>query len=261
MYTVPQNALVNQGTIVWVESIASPDGATHGLDGPSRAVGITHTMDASGFESNSASPGSIMDSAGNVYVNSTTAGQVFIPATWTDPNGNQINISPSLITDTLGRQISVAGGPDSGWGWISPWGYGSANLYSQNSGQTSAPGSVTATTGCPSGSVSARAWTVPAYNNGSSSTATYTFCYGQYTISSSFGVSWITDESTTNRFINAVLLPNGTEWTFSYDAYGDLAKVTLPTGGYVAYGWAIGTACASGGLYLTFPPDSAHSRV
>lgn len=40
-------------------------------------------------------------------------------------------------------------------------------------------------------------------------------------------------------------LPNGTQWTFSYNQYGDLQSLTYPTGATVTYGWTNGGGCGN----------------
>src|SRR6266853_1240405 len=37
--------------------------------------------------------------------------------------------------------------------------------------------------------------------------------------------------------ISAVILADGTKWTFTYDGYGEVTNVTLPTGGSISYTW------------------------
>ncbi len=43
------------------------------------------------------------------------------------------------------------------------------------------------------------------------------------------------------QVIRSVVLPNGKSYTFSYNPYGELARVVLPTGGAIEYDWAAGT--------------------
>ncbi len=38
-----------------------------------------------------------------------------------------------------------------------------------------------------------------------------------------------------------MVLPNGTQWTFNYDSYGNITSVGLPTGGSISYTWTTNT--------------------
>jgi RHS repeat-associated protein len=37
--------------------------------------------------------------------------------------------------------------------------------------------------------------------------------------------------------VSAVILADGTKWTFTYDGYGEITRVTLPSGGSISYTW------------------------
>lgn len=50
------------------------------------------------------------------------------------------------------------------------------------------------------------------------------------------------------RVVCEVELPNGTAYDFAYNAYGELARVTLPTGGRFEYEWGSGVAGSPQGL-------------
>ncbi|HEX9928866.1 MAG TPA: hypothetical protein VGB02_10050, partial [Pyrinomonadaceae bacterium] len=49
---------------------------------------------------------------------------------------------------------------------------------------------------------------------------------------------------------NAVKLPNGKQYQFSYNSYGELARVVLPTGGAIEYDWQAGDSAtvSAGGM-------------
>src|SRR5262249_50898641 len=106
------------------------------------------------------------------------------------------------------------------------------------------PGQASTTTSCPSGTASALAWNLPAFNSG---TAVVKFCYADYTAQTSFNIPGIVEGSGTYRLLKAVVLPNLTMWQFTYNSYLDLTSVTFPTGGYINYSWING----SGGLNRT----------
>jgi YD repeat-containing protein len=170
---------------------------------------------------------------GNLY-NTVSSSET----TETDPNGNQIITSSSGWTDSIGRALP---GSQSGPG----------AEY-----QTTAPGitvpGVPLAQGnignCPAGTTAARQWVVPAHN---SSTETYYLCYTNFSYqtafdlgtvlsSTSYGVS---ETSSTSQgyspalLLSAVVLPNLTSYTFSYDQYLSLNYVSLPTGGSISYTW------------------------
>jgi len=135
-----------------------------------------------------------------------------------DPNGNKITTSTTGWTDTLGRFLPGSTPTDGSYGLNHP------GLL---------PGAASTTTGCPTGTATARSWTVPAPNG----TATIKFCWKTYSLSTNFGVSGIGEGSTTDKLMNAVILPDGTKWLFDYNSYGDLSSITLPTGGTISYTW------------------------
>ncbi len=63
-----------------------------------------------------------------------------------------------------------------------------------------------------------------------------------------------------------VELPNGTKYDFWYNAYGELTRVQLPTGGLIEYTWASGTENPSGLYYVPaawewIPDYAIHRRV
>ncbi|MBI4905285.1 MAG: RHS repeat-associated core domain-containing protein [Acidobacteria bacterium] len=51
------------------------------------------------------------------------------------------------------------------------------------------------------------------------------------------------------KVIQEIELPNGQKYIFRYNQYGELAKATLPTGGYVEYDWGAGSQADADGLY------------
>ncbi|MGA8221584.1 MAG: hypothetical protein WB780_08005 [Candidatus Acidiferrales bacterium] len=139
-------------------------------------------------------------------------------ATATDPNGNQISVSSTgVFTDTLGTTALTVSG----------------------SGTSTSP-------------------LVFAYTPPAGGTAEYTMKYTAYTILTNFGCSGIGEYSATGvPLVSAIELPDGTEYTFTYEATpshsgdvtGRLASVTLPTGGTISYaysGGSNGIVCADG---------------
>jgi len=62
-------------------------------------------------------------------------------------------------------------------------------------------------------------------------------CYKQYSAKSSFNNA-IDDGHSDFVSIAFVTLPNGTSWQFSYNTWGDISSITLPTGAVISYEWA-----------------------
>jgi RHS repeat-associated protein len=68
------------------------------------------------------------------------------------------------------------------------------------------------------------------------------------------------------RVVAWVELPNGTRYDFRYNAYGELTKVQLPTGGIIEYTWASGTGDPGGvhdvnAAWEWIPDFAIHRRV
>jgi RHS repeat-associated protein len=150
-----------------------------------------------------------LDNDGVQYTAPTT---VTGPGNVIDPNGNEITYGANGWTDTLGRVLP---------------GY-------PTSGATTAPGVSSSTTNCPSGTVSALQWNVPATNG---TTVPYKFCYANFNYQTHFGYSGVNEASGTSTLISAIVLPNLTTWIFNYDSYLNISLVIFPTGGYTSYTW------------------------
>ncbi len=124
-------------------------------------------------------------------------------------------VTSANYTDTLGRVIQVP---------------------------TAAP-STTDYTGCTGTRPisSAKVWTVP---GPAGTSRTFKLCYVSIAIQTNFGTG-VNEVSGTGTFLQSVVLPNGTTWTFEYDSrapsdpttvnYADLTKITFPTGGFISY--------------------------
>jgi RHS repeat-associated protein len=75
----------------------------------------------------------------------------------------------------------------------------------------------------------------PINNNGKR--VRYTVTTAPIQISTSFQQSGVSEWSGTLNPVQRIQLPDGSAYTFSYDSYGEMTSVTLPTGGVVSYGW------------------------
>jgi len=145
----------------------------------------------------------------------------------TDANGNTFTSSPSTgITDTLGKSTSSI--PLS----IEVEGYSAPVIQSSNP-----PGCLGAFSFYGSSAI-----TYPAANG---RTNQILVCYANFTIQTSFGFSSaieypssIAGENPIFPLISSIVLPDGSTWTFNYDAYGNTTFIGLPLGGSISYQWA-----------------------
>jgi RHS repeat-associated protein len=161
----------------------------------------------------------------------------------TDTSGNSISQTANGWTDSVGRSIQ---GSSTGPGFSSP-----ADVYTYQINSDPVPGTPTsvASTPCSAASVAARVWTVPSFAGG---TQNYYFCYSTASFNTQFNLPyWFPDSafnlgysyspigeaSGTTVVLSAILLPNGTSYTFAYDNYLSLSQLGLPTGGSIAYQW------------------------
>src|SRR3984885_9970618 len=110
-----------------------------------------------------------------------------------DANGNIISFSGNVITDTVGRQITVGS---------------KAITYSDSNGTPQ----------------------------------TIALNYSNQTFKTGFPTPLLGEENQTYTWSNltSIVLPNGDAWTMNYDnsgsiGYGELTKITYPTGGYSTY--------------------------
>jgi RHS repeat-associated protein len=212
------------------------DGATHQLT--STGAGTFETIDTTGFRVVSSNPDNlgvpstfvVTDRNGNVYsgnhfantgpcarvrtggvggTTTTTCQEIAGFSTETDANGNFL----SGGLDTLGRTGSPAGV------------------------------TIVSTAGCVSSLPLSSAYTENFV--GPTGTAEQVkMCFGTLTFQTAFGQPGVTESQSTGsgglKSISPLVdmvLPNGTQWTFNYDSYGNITFVGLPTGGSISYTW------------------------
>jgi YD repeat-containing protein len=200
---------------VYAYSVRMPDLSQHPLG--NTAGTVYNTIDATGIEWDSGTQ-VLRFSNGNHYSPLYGSNPIL-----EDTSGNQITFG-STVVDTMGRTISAA------------------TATQDFSGCTGAP---------PISSASV--WTIPGANGASS---IFKFCNARVTI---FTHHWTQQSSGTQQYIEpngpiemlqSIVLPDQTAWTFDYsqpDAnginWGDLVKVTFPTGGSISYVWTHGQGC------------------
>jgi RHS repeat-associated protein len=216
----------------WSDSVSSPDGSSH-LFGDQVAAFSPEAFPVRSFDGT----GLLRPDAQTVILPNGTryiypvGGSCTMPSgrirggqqatSVTDANGNQITTNSSGWTDTMGRFIP-----------------GSATTAVQGI----SPGVVTTDLSkCPSGTTSARIWNVPGISTVNGGIRTYYFCYSMFPLSNSIGGTLATSYGpVSTSLLSAVVLPDLTMWTFTYDTYGDVQHVGFPTGGSLAYTYATG---------------------
>jgi YD repeat-containing protein len=178
-------------------------------DGAGHPVGGGRTIDGSGYYSTA---NGIIDKHGitfsgfnNTTCGYSTAGKVV------DSNGNQMTCAYTstpttgitTVTDTLGRTWTTT-------------------VISSD------------VTGCPVTAQSSTLWAVPGLNG---ATRTFKFCYSSVSLQTNFQIANILEVSSNPSLMTGVVLPNMKTYRFDYDQYGDIVKITLPTGGTISYTW------------------------
>jgi YD repeat-containing protein len=69
----------------------------------------------------------------------------------------------------------------------------------------------------------------------------YTVTVAPIPVATNFAQSDIYEWNPSTEFltpVQSIQLPDGSQYTFGYDSYGELSSVTLPTGGVIAYGYS-----------------------
>lgn len=200
----PDNGILP--TYNWSANVTAPDGSVHQFgSGTSDSFCPTppyRALDASGIFQPDAN--NIVMANGTRFTFGTSSNTV------TDSNGNQITLdnTSGTYTDTLGRLVPL-------------------------------PPFTTTTdvSTCPAGAVSAKTWSVPGLSGG---TRTFKLCYSTISIYTDFGQGGIEYGPANNLLLTAIVEPDLTLWTFSYDHYGNITRLGFPTGGAISYTYLIG---------------------
>jgi RHS repeat-associated protein len=206
--TVPEQGAPNE-SVGWY-SLVAPDGASHILGQISSTE--YETVDGTGYHYHY-DPN---DPTGDVAYDADGS-KIGQAGMLEDTNGNQLTWSAD-VTDSVGRTIPSFGGSSSGAGT------------------------------CPSGPLPVnenKVWNVPGPNGG---TSTFVFCMALVDIVENYDITDDTQVWHEVGYLQSVVLPNGTTWTFQYstDGNGDLTEITLPTGGTISYTWIGGAGSCSG---------------
>jgi RHS repeat-associated protein len=200
----------NNGNTVeydWTAGITAPDGNVHSFGGGISFNGLGcptppyRALDASGILQSDAN--TIIMPNGTHFNFPTNGNPSFV-----DANGNTILLNSTAYTDTLGRSVPFP------------------------------PFSTTSdVTNCPTGSAASKLWTVPGYAGGS---RIFKLCYSNVSIYTTFGYGGNEYGPINNLLLTAIVLPDLTAWTFSYDHWGNITRVGFPTGGSISYTYALG---------------------
>ncbi len=220
-YTITEPALVDSSGAVHLLAQTTPTG------GPKRSV------DATGY---------LIDTEYNSTTGAVTQqtwlgpdGVGYRNGVFSDPNGN--SITPNLTSNAAGVSQGTVG-PIASYtdslGRFLPM----PSNYQANGPQ---PGCQTFQYPGPPGSPQ-----IP-----------LTFCYTNYSVTSPFNNPDVGALPASHLVaISSVTLPNGTQWKFDYNGYGDLTTLTYPTGATVTYNWVTGGGCSTTG-----PSRSIQSRT
>ena len=181
--TVPEQGAPN--LLAGWYSLVAPDGASHILGEISSTD--YETVDGTGLYSKNPEQGTIAyDAEGS---------EIGPYGMMEDTNGNQINWNGSQAVDSVGRSISYP-----------PQGY---------LGQSNGAGN------CPSGPLPVygnHVWSVPGPNGG---TSTFLFCYAQVNVVLTYNITQGTQTYGNINYLQTLVLPNGTAWTFTYSNDGN----------------------------------------
>lgn len=211
------------------------DGASHQM--AITPAGSAESIDGSGLWQN----GSVFGASGGIARNKS--GMVNDGINLEDSNGNILSFPTTVpsMTDTMGRAIPIAFSPG-------------ATDFSGCTG--------------PLPTLSASIINFAGYKG---ATRTFKACFSSVALQSNFNTTGfyndlefpIAEGHTTVGLLQSLVLYNGTSWTtslawtFEYNSrnpgdsssvnYGDLTKITLPTGGTISYTWGfIGTCDTTG---------------
>jgi RHS repeat-associated protein len=75
----------------------------------------------------------------------------------------------------------------------------------------------------------------PINNNGTR--VRYTVTTAPVSVFTQFNQSAVSEWAGTFYPVQSIQLPDGSSYSFTYDSYGEMSTVTLPTGGVITYGW------------------------
>ena len=166
-----------------------------------------------------------------------TFNDVGIPSTWVDANGNSMNLGFSF--DPFTATASIASVVD---------GNGNTINFGSGTGAGSVP-----TTNCPTLSTTSSAY-LYSFPGPNGNVSPLTICYTSVTLGPTFSQPNVGPPQNDTLFksyppgsgasssgqaavVGGLIMPDGSTWAFSYDAYGNITAIDLPTGGNISYSW------------------------
>ena len=199
----------------------SPDGSAHVMGRNSSGTGPTsyETIDNSAIYAapydNPNNPLQVVPVVEDRNGISTAVGQV------QDADGNYINFT-APTSDTRGVPV------------LNPWATPTTDYVHHCAD--------------PSSIVVAYQWLIPGY---AGQDAQFYLCYTKMLLQTNFpnptGTTIAQFSNNTGNYIYAlhsVAIPTGDRWVFTYDSYGDVTKITFPTGATLSYEWDTYPLCA-----------------
>jgi len=260
-YTIPPGAVPepqDEYNSVGLFQVRTPDGGMHSYAmsslGDDNVTVQTITPDGSHITSvqsdQGLNPYQFLDGSGVLYsgVSIPVSPYPGVPAAIvnapafnvSDPDGNQITVGANGWTDSIGRLIP---GSFVGPGSATPGStYANVTFSPEDDLMPGVPSSDYSK--CSGTTTAARQWNVPSVNGSSQQ---YVFCYEDVSYQTAFNTTTIccypsgtlayAEASGAIRLLYEIVLPDNTNYQFSYDSYIDLTKITLPTGGSISYTW------------------------
>jgi YD repeat-containing protein len=154
----------------------------------------------------------------------------------TDRNGNQTAFlydgshRLTSVTDPLGRVITLV------------YGTGSVEIQLPRSGETHRSVYVNSTSLSSALLASRRSGQSTGYTPGPPMRTYDQLFPGILTLNTDQGNGTVNDAQVNPTVVSSVVLPNGTQYTFSYNPYGEVEQIVLPTGGAIEYEYEFGTS-------------------
>src|SRR5262249_15818060 len=156
---------------------------------------------------------------------------VGIPSTWVDANGNSMGLG--FIFNPISATASIVAVVD-----------GNGNTINFFSGINAGP---VPTTNCPTLSPANGAY-LYSFPGPNGQVSPFTICSTGLSLAPAFSQSGVEAPKNDSRFksyppgsqsppIGGLIMADGTKWAFSYDAYGNITTIDLPTGGTISYDW------------------------
>ncbi len=249
-------------------AIATSDGGWHWLAGGTPS-GHLMTMDGSGIQA-IITPGSKPDHSDDTATVIMRDGTRYFFSNISVPipdsgQGNNLTgkvIQPELVLDDWGTTQTAYDGAWSADATVTDANGNILPVGSDTLGRNGGSGSATSDY---SGCVTSRTITSASFFNASGPdgrNSTMKVCLTAFTPTAAFSQANVDPPSRAatqyqldsyaqgiGNYIGSIVMPDGNHWSFDYDDFGDITKITLPTGGTINYQWTeISDGCGDGSL-------------